>query len=91
MKRTLRGSKTMPENLTDTQKQEVEAIKGMAKKYEGKSEGELLRDLKSTVAKGKENGTMTDEKLRSLAHTVEPLLSGAQKEKLRDLMKQLGQ
>ncbi|MBP5661711.1 MAG: hypothetical protein J6X30_00980 [Clostridia bacterium] len=94
MKRTLRGSKTAPvstENLTDAQKKDVEMLKGMAKRYEGKSESELLRDLKSTVAKGKANGTLTDEKLRTLAQTVAPMLSGAQKDKLRDLMKQLGQ
>ena len=93
MKRTLRGSKNsqIPDEskLNTEQKQQFDKIKGMAKKYENKNEGEILSELKKTVAQGKKDGSMSNEKIDEIARTIAPMLDEKQKAKLNMLMKTL--
>ena len=96
MKRTLRGSKqttgatqNIPseKDLNPQQRMQFEQLKGMAKKYEGKSENEILRDLSGAVEKGKRDGTLDNKKIDSIASQIAPMLNSQQRSKLDQLMK----
>lgn len=98
MKRTLRGSKQgagtarstpSEKDLNPQQKMQFEHLKGMAKKYEGKSENEILRDLSGAVEKGKRDGSLDDKKIDSIAAQIAPMLNSQQRGKLEQLMKTL--
>jgi hypothetical protein len=91
MKRTLRGTQrnVSENNLNDSQKAQLDKLKGMAKKYEGKSENEIYNDLSRAVKKGKSDGTLTDEKINGIAQTIAPMLNAEQKQKLDKLMSSL--
>ena len=88
MKRSLRNSGKMPDEskLNNEQKKQLDKLKGMAKQYEGKSDSEILRDLSQAVDKGKKDGTLTDEKINSIASTIAPMLNSEQRNKLNKLM-----
>lgn len=94
MKRTLRQSKgdrlkNEEAKLNGSQKQQFDALKNMARQYEGKSDSEIFSELSKTVEKGKRDGSITDEKINSIAQTIAPMLSGEQKQKLDVLMRSL--
>ena len=90
MKRTLRQNGSAKEkDLNAQQKTQLNKLKNMAKKYEGKSDNEILSDLSSAIKKGKADGSLTDEKINSLASTISPMLSGEQRNKLSQLMKMI--
>ena len=94
MKRTLRSntnnlnntSKINENSLNNEQKQQFNKLKGMAKQYEGKSDAEILKDLSKAVEKGKKDGSLTNEKIDSIASTIAPMLNKEQKAKLQRLM-----
>ena len=88
MKRSLRNSQKIPDEskLNAEQKNQFEKLKGMAKQYEGKSDNEILKDLTSAVEKGKKDGTLTNEKIDSIASTIAPMLNKEQLNKLNKLM-----
>ena len=75
--------------LNGSQKQQFDALKNMAKQYEGKSDSEIFSELSKTVEKGKRDGSITAEKINSIAQTIAPMLSGEQKQKLDVLMRSL--
>ncbi len=91
MKRSLRTSKKTPTEaeLNPKQKQEFDKFKNMAKAYEGKNENEIFNDLSQLVQKGKNDGSLNEQKLASMASSIAPLLNGEQKKKLDFLMKNL--
>ncbi len=90
MKRNLRSNSTNnnvnENNLNAQQKQQFEKLKGMAKQYEGKSDAEILKDLSKAVEKGKQDGSLTNEKINNIASTIAPMLNKEQKAKLQKLM-----
>ena len=91
MKRTLRSNSNNTNNISENnlnneQKQQLNKLKGMAKQYEGKSDAEILKDLSKAVEKGKKDGSLTDEKIESIASTIAPMLNREQKAKLQKLM-----
>lgn len=91
MKRSLRNSNSKVEEnkLNSEQKIQFEKLKDMAKKYEGKSDNDIFKDLSKAVQKGKKDGTLTNEKMDSIASTIAPMLNGEQKNKLNILMQTL--
>ena len=91
MKRTLRSNSNNTNNISENnlnneQKQQLNKLKGMAKQYEGKSDAEILKDLSKAVENGKKDGSLTDEKIDSIASTIAPMLNREQKAKLQKLM-----
>lgn len=88
MKRSLRNSQNNVDEskLNNEQKMQLDKLKGVAKQYEGKSEKEILKDLSSAVEKGKKDGSLTDEKINSIASTIAPMLNKEQLSKLNKLM-----
>ena len=57
--------------------------------FGGKSESELLSELKSSFESGKADGSITPESIRHFTDTVSPMLSSEQKKKLAQLIKSL--
>lgn len=76
-------------NLTPEQKRQFEAMKNTAAKYRGKSEEELMRELKQTVQKDKASGTLTDKKMENFQKKISPMLNEQQRKKLEKIMKEL--
>lgn len=81
--------KNEEEKLNGEQKKQFENLKNVAKRYEGKSESEILSDLTGAVEKGRRDGSLTDEKLNGIINTVAPLLNGEQKQKLQKVINAL--
>ena len=77
------------ERLTAEQKRQMERLKGVARQYQGKSEGELMRELKKAAAEGKSSGTLSDQKIDRFARQVAPMLNEAQKKKLARIIGEL--
>lgn len=75
-------------NLTPEQKRQFEAMKNTAAKYRGKSEEELMRELKQTVQKDKASGTLTDKKMENFQKKISPMLNEQQRKKLEKIMKE---
>ena len=76
-------------NLTPEQKRQFEAMKNTAAKYRGKSEEELMRELKQTVQKDKASGTLNDKKMENFQKKISPMLNEQQRKKLEKIMKEL--
>ena len=96
MKRSLKNSSQQKNrqnvtenNLNASQKQQFDTLKSMAKNYEGKSENEILGEIKKTVSQGKKDGSLTDKKINDIANQISPMLNKEQKAKLDFLLKSL--
>lgn len=96
MKRSLKNSSQQKNrqnvtenNLNASQKQQFDKLKSMAKNYEGKSENEILGEIKKTVSQGKKDGSLTDKKINDIANQISPMLNKEQKAKLDFLLKSL--
>ncbi len=76
-------------DLTPEQRRQFEAMKNTAAKYRGKSEDELMRELKQTVQKDKAAGTLTDKKMENFQKKISPMLNEQQRKKLDKIMKEL--
>lgn len=76
-------------DLTPEQKRQFEAMKNTASRYKGKSEAELMRELKRTVEKDKAAGKLTDSKMDNFSKKISPMLNEQQRKKLNKIMKEL--
>ncbi len=76
-------------DLTPEQRRQFEAMKNTAAKYRGRSEDELMRELKQTVQKDKAVGTLTDKKMENFQKKISPMLNDQQRKKLDKIMKEL--
>ena len=76
-------------DLTPEQRRQFEAMKNTAAKYRGRSEDELMRELKQTVQKDKAAGTLTDKKMENYQKKISPVLNEQQRKKLDKIMKEL--
>ena len=76
-------------DLTPEQRRQFEAMKNTAAKYRGRSEDELMRELKQTVQKDKAAGTLTDKKMENFQNKISPMLNEQQRKKLDKIMKEL--
>ena len=76
-------------DLTPEQRRQFEAMKNTAAKYRGRSEDELMRELKQTVQKDKAAGTLTDRKMENFQKKISPMLNEQQRKKLDKIMKEL--
>lgn len=77
-----------PKNLTPEQKKQMEELKKTASKYKGKSEKELMNELRHI--QNKDGGSsMSPEKMRKFKQKVSPMLNNQQKSKLDQLLREL--
>ena len=56
---------------------------------EGRSEEELMGELRSAVAQGRRDGSITDKSLQELSDKLSPMLSEEQRHRLSSIMRSL--
>ena len=62
-------------------------LNALAGKYEGADEKEIISAIIAEAEKGRRNGTLTDEALKSFEATVSPMLTPEQRKKLSGVVK----
>lgn len=67
---------------------EAEAKK-FAAGYDGKSEGELMREIYARALEGKRNGTLTNEEIDAFAKQFAPMLDPVKRKKLFKVVESL--
>lgn len=75
-------SENVSENIFDT-------VNNIAKKFDGKSQNELLRAIYSEAERGKRNGTLTNAQIDEFANMLAPALDEKQKRILKKLVEKL--
>ena len=76
----------------DTQteyQQKVDEMKRLAQKYQREGEGQLVKDIITSVIEQKARGQLTNEQLLTFAKRVTPMLNAEQRERLTQLVEQL--
>ncbi|MBR2617359.1 MAG: hypothetical protein IKC56_03940 [Clostridia bacterium] len=61
---------------------EEEMLSAFAKKYEGKSEGELIREIMAVAKENRKNGTLSDEEIDRYVSLLAPMLGEDKRKKL---------
>ncbi|MBO5328580.1 MAG: hypothetical protein J6B04_05360 [Clostridia bacterium] len=74
-----------PESVNAT----VELAKAIAKAFNGKSEGDVLRTVLAQAEEGKRNGTLTNADLDNFYNALYPLLDGFKRQKLKMIINKL--
>jgi|AGTN01.3.fsa_nt_gi hypothetical protein len=68
---------------------QVRSVEEAVKKYENKSEGEMMGDLEKMIEQGRRDGTFNDEMLDAFIKNVSPMMDGAQRKKLESIARML--
>lgn len=76
-------------SMTPEQRAQMEKLKKTAQRYQNKSEGELMRELKSAMDKGKADGSLNDKQIEAFRTKVSPLLTPAQRTRLNSILKNM--
>lgn len=64
-------------------------MKKIALRYNGRGEGEIMKEIFARAAEGKRNGTLTNEQIDAFYNQFAPALNGSQRKKLQKLVEQL--
>ncbi|MDP2892484.1 MAG: hypothetical protein Q8O09_05040 [Bacillota bacterium] len=78
-----------PEKAQKEHGEDVGTLREEMVKYEGKSEGELMAELKKKVKEGREEGTLSDEQLDSFYDKAAPILDDDMKKRLEELIRMM--
>ncbi len=68
---------------------QINSVEDTIKKYENKSEGEMMGDLEKMIAQGRKDGTFNDEMLDAFIKNVTPMMDSAQRKKLDSIARTL--
>ncbi len=71
--------------------EESEELRSRIKKYEGKSESELMEELRRTTREGKKDGTLNDAQIDNFYEKAAPMMDGEMKKRLDMLIKMMKQ
>ena len=72
--------------VDDTQ---IQSVEDTIKKYENKSEGEMMGDLEKMIVQGRKDGTFNDEMLDAFIKNVTPMMDSTQRKKLDSIARTL--
>lgn len=61
----------------------------LARAFEGKGEGDILRAIYREAERGRRAGTLSDAELDNFVRAVSPMLDGAKRKKLEQVVKKL--
>lgn len=75
--------------IDQTQQQQINQLKNMAKPYENRSRDQLMQDAARLVKEGKQNGTMDAQKLDGYMRMMSPMLNASQRSEMAKLIEQL--
>ena len=68
---------------------QIQSVEDTIKKYEDKSEGEMMGDLEKMISQGRKDGTFNDEMMDAFIKNVAPMMDGAQRKKLESIARSL--
>lgn len=87
MKRNLRDMirKTAGAGNREPSREQMDDLVNQAKKYEGKSESELINELVDNYKKG----ALSDTELEKFANQAGPMLNPAQRQKLQSILRRI--
>lgn len=93
MKRNLRGMKMDPEIMArmagpEGQKAMADMESVMAR-YQGKSQNELMEELKRMIAAERAAGRLSDARIREVTNMMGAMLSPAERERMEQVLSQL--
>ncbi len=77
-----KNSGDMPQNLIDM-------VSGLAKKFDGKNQNDLLSAIYQEAKKGKKQGTLTNADIDNFAKTISPFLDDKKRAMLNRVIKEL--
>lgn len=63
--------------------------KKIALRYNGRGEGEIMKEIFARAAEGKRNGTLSNEQIDAFYQQFAPVLDGAKRKRLQKLVQQL--
>lgn len=66
-----------------------DALKSLVGKYEGASEGEIMRAILSEAKRSRKNGTLSNEQIDEFVSTISPMLGSAQRKKLASVAEKI--
>lgn len=78
--------KEKQKKTTDDWMREAKAVAG---KYDGTSEGDMMKEIYSRAVEGKRNGTLTNEQIDAFYRQLAPMLDGAKRKKLQKIVELL--
>ena len=64
-------------------------VNDLAKKFDGKGQGELLKAIYQKAKEGKQNGTLTNAEIEGFANMLSPMLDDKQKKTLKKVIEEL--
>jgi hypothetical protein len=64
---------------------QIQGVEEVVKKYEDKSENEMMSDLEKMITQGRRDGTFNDEMLGAFIKNVSPMMDSAQRKKLESI------
>ncbi len=68
---------------------QVHSVEEAVKKYENKSESEMMGDLEKMIEQGRKDGTFNDEMLDAFVKNVSPMMDATQRKKLDSIARML--
>lgn len=76
-------------DLGNVDEAQIQSVEDTIKKYENKSEGEMMSDLEKMIMQGRKDGTFNDEMLDAFIKNVAPMMDGAQRKKLENIARMI--
>ncbi len=73
-------------NNQNSQNANMDLLKGLAKKYEGASEDEIISAIMQEAEKGRKRGTLSDSDIDNFAKMLYPMLNSSQRKKLTEVV-----
>lgn len=64
-------------------------VNDLAKKFDGKGQGELLKAIYQKAKEGKANGTLSNAEIDNFANMLSPILDDKQRKTLRKVIEEL--
>lgn len=90
-KRDLRSfaNRKNPKQVNAQQQVQAEQILKQAERFQGKSDAQLMAQLKAEINKGKQDGSFNQETMQQFMAQVAPMMNAEQRKKLEAIAKTL--
>lgn len=77
------------ESVGDTEKSIMDLVKNLSKKFDGKSQNDLLKAIYEEALKGKQNGTLSNEQIDAFYKVLAPMLDDKKRRLLGKVVEEI--
>ncbi len=77
------------ESVGDTEKSIMDLVKNLSKKFDGKSQNDLLKAIYEEALKGKQNGTLSNEQIDAFYKVLAPMLDDKKRKLLGKVVEEI--